>query len=174
MIVSIVDITERKQTEERLRFLSTHDLLTGLYNRNFFEAELERLQNSRQSAINIMVADVNGMKETNDTYGHEAGDDLLRRTAQVLKQSFRKEDVIARIGGDEFVVLFAGNISVAEAVRRVKKCLDEHNLWNDNLPLSLSIGAAARSQGEHLHEVFKKADQQMYQEKARAHRRKSG
>ena len=170
VIVSIVDITESKQTEERLRFLSTHDLLTDLYNRNFFEAELERLQDSRQTAINIMVIDVNGMKTANDSYGHEAGDDLLRRTAQVLKTSFRKEDIIARIGGDEFVVLFTGAISDREAIRRVQECLEEHNQKTNRIALSLSIGATTCTGNDSLQEAFKKADQEMYQNKALFHK----
>jgi diguanylate cyclase (GGDEF)-like protein/PAS domain S-box-containing protein len=167
MIVTILDVTERKQAEERMRYLSTHDVLTGLYNRNFFETEMERLQNSRMEPVNVMMIDVNGMKSTNDTYGHAAGDELLRRSAQVLRMSFRKEDIIARIGGDEFVVLFHGSISIQDAVNRVKDCLAEHNHWYEGPALSLAIGAASGTKGSLLLELFKKADQQMYKEKVR-------
>jgi diguanylate cyclase (GGDEF)-like protein/PAS domain S-box-containing protein len=165
VIITILDVTERKQAEERMRYLSTHDVLTGLYNRNFFEAELERLQNSRIEPINVMVVDVNGMKSTNDTYGHSAGDELLRRTAQVLRMSFRKEDVIARIGGDEFVVLFTGTVPITESARRVQACLEDHNHWYDGAALSLAIGAATGGRGSSLVELFRKADQQMYGQK---------
>jgi diguanylate cyclase (GGDEF)-like protein len=168
VILTVADVTERRNTEERMRYLSTHDLLTGLYNRNFFEAELERLQNSRMEPVNVMVIDINGMKATNDTYGHAAGDELLRRSAQVLRMSFRKEDIIARIGGDEFVVLFHGSISIPDAVNRVKDCMAEHNHWYDGPALSLSIGAASGSKGSLLVDLYRKADQQMYKEKQRA------
>ena len=112
-----------------------------------------------------MMVDVNGMKSTNDTFGHAAGDELLRRTAQVLKLSFRKEDIIARIGGDEFVVLFQGSISLQEANQRVQDCLAEHNHWYHGAALSLAIGSASGIKGSSLIELFKKADQQMYKEK---------
>jgi diguanylate cyclase (GGDEF)-like protein/PAS domain S-box-containing protein len=167
IIVSIIDVTERKQAEDKLRYLSTHDVLTGLYNRNFFEAEMERLQNSRIEPTNLMMVDVNGMKSTNDTFGHTAGDELLRRTAQVLKLSFRKEDIIARAGGDEFVVLFQGSIPLPEAVGRVQECLADHNDWYHGPPLSLAIGTASGAKGSSLVELYKKADQLMYKEKLR-------
>ena len=172
VIVSIIDITERKQTEEKLRYLSTHDVLTGLYNRNFFEAEMERLQQGRQFPINLMVVDVNGMKVANDTYGHATGDELLKRTAQVLRAAFRKEDIIARIGGDEFVVLFTSSLPEKEAVRRLRDCIEEHNLWADGPTLSLAIGAASANRSQLLEDVFKKADQLMYREKIRSRRGK--
>ena len=173
VIVTIIDTTERKQVEERMRYLSTHDVLTGLYNRNLFEAELERLQDSRLGPINVMVVDVNEMKTTNDTYGHSAGDELLRRTAQVLKTSFRKEDIIARIGGDEFVVLFQGTISTQDAVTRVKDCLNDHNHWYEGPPLSLAIGAASGVKGSSMVELFKKADYLMYRDKSRSRKSRS-
>jgi diguanylate cyclase (GGDEF)-like protein len=153
---------------ERLRFLSTHDLLTGLYNRSFFEAALERLQQGRQFPVNIMVVDVNEMKTTNDTFGHAAGNELLQRTAQVLRPAFCKEDIIARIGGDEFVVLFTGPLDEGEAVRRVRECLEEHNLWSEGPRLSLAIGVASGTRTQQLVDVLKKADQQMYREKVRS------
>lgn len=99
------DITERKQMEEDLLRLSTHDILTGLYNRNFYEVELERLQISRLYPISIVIADMDDLKSVNDHFGHSAGDILLQRVANYLHQAFRAEDIIARIGGDEFAVL---------------------------------------------------------------------
>lgn len=170
VIVTITDVTDRRKSEEQLRFLSTHDVLTGLYNRNFFEAEVERLQNSRLEPVNVMMIDVNGMKAINDTLGHAAGDELLRRTAQVLKLSFRKEDVIARIGGDEFVVLFTGSVPIKQAVARVNECLNEHNLWYEGQPLSLAIGAVSGGKGSLLADLLRQADQLMYKEKMRASR----
>jgi len=114
-----------------------------------------------------MMVDVNGMKSTNDTFGHTAGDELLRRTAQVLKLSFRKEDIIARVGGDEFVVLFQGSIPLPDAVARVQECLSDHNDWYHGPSLSLAIGTAAGAKGSSLIELYKKADQLMYKEKLR-------
>ncbi|MDD5369776.1 MAG: diguanylate cyclase, partial [Anaerolineaceae bacterium] len=99
------DITDRKKVEDELRYLSTHDRLTGIYNRGYFEEELARLDHGRQFPVSVLMADVDGLKETNDTHGHQAGDELLRQTAEVLKSAFRAQDVVARIGGDEFGIL---------------------------------------------------------------------
>jgi GGDEF domain-containing protein len=102
--VSIVDITERKWTEERLRFLSMHDTLTNLYNRMFFETELTRLSKGRQLPISIIVCDLDNLKLVNDTYGHKAGDDIIKKTATLLQECFRCED-LCRLGVDEFAVI---------------------------------------------------------------------
>ena len=96
---------ERERAQEELKYLSIHDTLTGLYNRNFFMAEIERLERGRAFPISIVMADADHLKETNDRQGHPAGDALLKRIAQTLTIAFRAEDVIARIGGDEFAVL---------------------------------------------------------------------
>jgi PAS domain S-box-containing protein len=100
-----VDITDRKQNEEKLIFLSYHDHLTGLYNRRFFEEEMKRLNTARNLPISIVMADVNGLKMVNDSFGHAAGDDLLKRAAEFFRQGCREEDVLARIGGDEFAII---------------------------------------------------------------------
>lgn len=105
-IISIVrDITRRKAAEEKLRFSSNHDALTGLYNRAYFDEELGRINLGRKFPAIIMVADVDRLKEFNDRFGHAIGDELIRRAAAVLKEAFRFEDIVARIGGDEFCAL---------------------------------------------------------------------
>ena len=144
------DITERMRVEQSLRRLSTHDSLTGLYNRAFFEEELNRLETSRLCPVSIVMTDVDALKTTNDREGHAAGDELLRRTDAVLDAAFRVEDIIARIGGDEFDVLLLQ--TAAEAVRlAVDRCRMEINRQNDipgKPPLSLSMGAATAQKSE--------------------------
>lgn len=161
------DNTERKQAEIKLRFLSTHDTLTELYNRTYFEEEMVRLAVGRQYPISIIVVDVDGLKHVNDNYGHPRGDELLRRTAGVLRASFRQEDLVARIGGDEFGILLPNSDTAAAArgLERIRKFLASHNASNPGLQISLSVGAATAEAHESLTETYKRADQAMYLEK---------
>ena len=93
---------------------------------------MDRLQNSRRQPISILVLDMNGLKEINDTQGHAAGDDLLIVSAEVIRKAFRPDDIVARIGGDEFVVILpATNQETAlKIVARVKQVIDEYNQLN--------------------------------------------
>jgi len=165
-ISTIRDASERKRVESSLRHLSTHDPLTGLYNRGFFENELERLERGRQFPLGIVVVDVDGLKSINDALGHAAGDDLLKRTAAVLTRIFRAEDIVARIGGDEFAVLLPGAdaLIVAQVLSRVLDELDKQNASHP-FPLRLSMGSAMAKKGDPLAEVLRQADRQMYREK---------
>lgn len=157
------DITCRKEMEVTLRYDSTHDVLTGLYNRAFFDEQLERLAHSRMFPISIVMADVNGLKAVNDTLGHEEGDNLLRLTSQILLKAFRAEDIVARIGGDEFVVLLPStNKTVAE--KAVKRIMNYPEIINGQVSIAFGI-SSAENKGQ-LTEALKLCDEKMYQHKS--------
>lgn len=157
------EIAQRKNIEEQLRFQSIHDVLTGLYNRAFFEEELSRLEHGREFPVSIMVADVDDLKIVNDTQGHATGDELLRHTANILRAVFRTSDIIARIGGDEFAVLLARTDAPAidQMVSRVQAKLIEQNGQCPNLPVRISLGSATAEHGG-LVQALAVADQSMY------------
>jgi diguanylate cyclase (GGDEF)-like protein/PAS domain S-box-containing protein len=165
------DVTARQEAERRLTYLSLHDPLTGLYSRAYFEQEMQRLQGGRKGA-GVVLCDVDGLKLTNDTLGHDRGDVVLKAAAEVLRQSVRQGDMLSRIGGDEFAVLLPGaERGAVEAVAaRIRENVARYNAANPELPLSLSTGFAHDPQAS-SRELFKEADNNMYREKL--HRSKS-
>ncbi|MFN2341478.1 MAG: HD domain-containing phosphohydrolase [Halanaerobium sp.] len=120
------DISERKQKEREIKYLLYRDALTGLYNRRFFEEEMQRLDTKRQLPISLIMADVNGLKIINDSYGHDTGDQLLKKAAAILKNTVREEDILARQGGDEFAILLP-NTTAAE-VSKVLNRINQNKL----------------------------------------------
>jgi len=168
VLFSNLDITERKLAEERLTYISLHDIMTGIYNRAFFEEEVSRLSKSRSFPISILVMDMDNLKTINDQYGHQAGDLALQSIANIVKNCFRSDDVIARIGGDEIAVLLTGvDAEGAEnAKARINHAVQNHNQTRGtDIPLSVSIGCATAHAGDNLSEKFQKADTLMYEEK---------
>jgi diguanylate cyclase (GGDEF)-like protein/PAS domain S-box-containing protein len=164
----IRDVTEIKKVEDKLRYLSMHDPLTGLYNRAYFEEEMYRVESGRYDSAGIIMCDVDGLKLVNDALGHHTGDNLLIAAASVLKKSFREGDVVARVGGDEFAVLVTNSDSNAleKACRRIQDATARYNSANPALPLSVSLGFAV-SIGTPIiiSNLFKEADNNMYREK---------
>ena len=160
------DVTEEKEKQKKIEYLSYHDQLTGLYNRHFFEEELNRIDIEKSLPLTIAMADVNGLKLTNDAFGHEAGDLLLQSIAKVLKSECRADDIVSRIGGDEFVLLLPRtNYNQAELiVKRIYKAID--NQKNNSIVMSISIGWETKIQPqENIKEVLSKAEDHMYSTK---------
>jgi diguanylate cyclase (GGDEF)-like protein len=145
------------QRLDELRNMSTHDLLTGLYNRAYFNAEVERLARGRQFPISLIMAEVNGLKDVNDNQGHEAGDALLRATTRILLAAFRAEDVVTRAGDDEFAVLLpdTNRRAAIESVKRIRKCQKEANKADAGCAVSLSIGVATAERGDDIPRALK-------------------
>lgn len=165
----IRDITERKLVEENLRYRSTHDALTGLYNRFFFDEELSRLEENHRQPISMLMIDLDGLKAINDTQGHFTGDEVLRRAAQLVRACLRGEDLVARLGGDEFAVLLPNTrpTGMERIIQRIRRLLVKYNQKHPNLPFQISIGGATALPGQSLRKALEKADQQLYEEKRR-------
>jgi diguanylate cyclase (GGDEF)-like protein/PAS domain S-box-containing protein len=168
IILSSRDITDRKLLEQELRYLSAHDALTSLYNRTYFEEELNRLENGKYDPVGMMIFDLDGLKLVNDTMGHEAGDRLLKNFARILQKCFRQDDVITRVGGDEFAVLLpetSDKILVKIAVC-INNTVSEYNSINPSLPISVSMETAVRNDNRtSLRDIYKEADNRMYRTK---------
>lgn len=168
VIAFIRDITEQKQFEEKLKFMSMHDQLTGLHNRAYFEEEIGRLEKSREYPVTLISADLDDLKLVNDSLGHDAGDRLLAAAAEIMKQSVRGSDLLARVGGDEFVAILprTSQDEAEEVAARIRRNVEEYNINNEELPLGLSLGlSTAYNNKVPLHTIFKQADDYMYRDK---------
>lgn len=167
MVTASRDIHERKQTEERMIFMAEHDALTGLYNRSFFENQMRLLDMNLTVPVGLIICDLDGLKFINDTLGHQAGDDLLLASAEILVNSAPEDSIVARLGGDEFGVLlprYDDNLSSIVA-DNLRNAIAEYNITHPDI-LSISMGYATRMTPHvSLPAIYKEADQHMYREK---------
>lgn len=161
------DITERKKIDERLKYRSTHDSQTDLYNRAYFDAEIERIADGRHFPVSFITIDLDGLKLINDTRGHDAGDLLIKAAAQILRASFRAEDMIARVGGDEFVAVLtqSDTAAIKAAILRIRDCTSSYNSNYPDLPVSMSLGGATAANKDEISVALKQSDALMYADK---------
>ncbi len=160
------DVTEKKQKQKKIEYISKHDQLTGLYNRHFFEEELTKFDTGFNLPLTIVMLDVNGLKLTNDAFGHHAGDLLLKSVAKMLTSNSRKQDVVARIGGDEFVLLLPNTTEnqAVEITDAIYSAVKEEKM--ENIIISVSIGWETKANSTHnISEIFSKAEKHMYSKK---------
>lgn len=160
------EIMERNQSDLKNEYLSYHDVLTGLYNRRYFEEELIGFDIEKNLPISILVGDVNGLKLVNDAFGHDRGDELLKKAAAAILSCTREADLVARWGGDEFIV-FLPKTSSAEVDGIVSKMKESYGKEQiESLPLSISFGWETKTDAlEDIMKVLKTAEDYMYKHK---------
>ncbi|MBP1927314.1 diguanylate cyclase (GGDEF)-like protein [Sedimentibacter acidaminivorans] len=143
--------------------LSCKDKLTGLYNKSFLDEEIARLDTKRQLPISVIMGDINGLKLINDAFGHSMGDNALKKSARIMMNSFRTEDIISRVGGDEFIIILPKTTEeiASSIVDRIKNKFENNPL--DFIKLSISFGVATKEvASENIRDVLKKAEERMY------------
>lgn len=168
-VIAIVrDITGRKEMEGKLHYVALHDKVTGLYNRVYFEERLQQLTESHQMPIGIIMCDIDGLKLVNDTFGHQAGDNLLISAAHIIQKCVSGTGELARVGGDEFAIVLPNKTSaeVEGICHQIRETVSHFRNQSTEIPMSISIGLSMRSHPEQsMYDVFKAADDNMYREK---------
>lgn len=165
-IALINDLSEQHRREEEITYLIYHDKLTGLYNRTYFEQKLNEYNKEKYLPVSILMGDVNGLKMTNDIFGHRQGDEILVSIANILSIACRDEDIVARYGGDEFVILMP-NTTSDEAAKVCNNILHlcENRQDSENM-VSISLGYATKTSAlENLSDTLKVAENYMYRHK---------
>lgn len=165
-VVTFNDITESKKAQEQINYLSFHDSVTGLYNRHFLENELRRIDNNKNLPISIIYGDVNGLKLINDILGHEKGDELLKKTSEVLSRVCRDNDVVIRVGGDEFIILLNNTKSkdAKRIIERIKSELATEKI--SGIKGSISLGTDTKILPEQdIKTIINNAEEEMYRVK---------
>lgn len=156
------DYIYKKKILDKSNYL---DSLTGLYNRDYFYELLKKYDNPKYYPLTLLMADLNGLKVINDVFGHNSGDLALSKIAAIMKRMVRKEDVVCRVGGDEFAAILP-ETSYIDALAVVERIKSECNLNNIKyVKLNISIGIGTKSSNEDIYKVLNNADEMMYYKK---------
>jgi len=167
-VITFTDITERRQHEQQIEYMRCHDSLTGLHNRNCFEEKHTTMDVPENLPLSIIFADINALKLTNDIFGHSAGDELIKKSAEILKHACRESDIIARLGGDEFIIVLP-NTTADDAARIIGQIQLEFSQTKvEAMRCSISLGSCTKvHQEQSLNDTVVTAENQMYQDKTR-------
>lgn len=165
-VITFMDITDRKKKEDEIRYLSCHDILTGLPNRRCFEDNLIAMDTPDNLPLSVIFADVNGLKMTNDIFGHATGDKLIKKASEILMLSCRDNDLIARTGGDEFIILLprTNKENAEKILSRIKNEFLTARIAT--MKCSISLGSDTKiSSDQSVEEIISNAENQMYRDK---------
>lgn len=160
------DIREKRDRLNRISYLSNHDQLTGLYNRYYYEEQIEDMMKEENLPLTLAILDVNGLKLTNDAFGHLMGDRLLKILGNVLKEQCRRKDMIFRVGGDEFVIMMTNTLEedAKEIFTNIYRALEKVKL--ESIVISVSIGwATSTTIIENMDDIYTRAEEYMYRKK---------
>ena len=166
VVIVFRDYTEKWERLKRIEYLSFHDEVTGLYNRRFYEEELKRMDTKRNLPLSLIMGDVNGLKLINDSFGHEVGDELLRKTANAISKACRTDDIAARLGGDEFIIILPNSNSSdsRKVISRIQNFLKIESI--NGLGISISFGSETKTDiKQDINDIFKNTENHMYRHK---------
>jgi diguanylate cyclase (GGDEF)-like protein/PAS domain S-box-containing protein len=166
----IIDVTLQKKREEQIQYLNNHDLMTGVYNRHYFEQERERLQKPDFLPLSIIIGDINGLKLVNNAFGHLQVDSIIRKTAKILQSCCRDGDILARTGDDEFSILLPNTDAdaVTEILEKIKNAFNLYNqsITNDMYRINLSLGYGTKeTEKVDFGQIIARAQDHMYKNK---------
>jgi len=166
IVITFIDNSAKKRDEEKIRHLSYHDSLTGLYNRKYLEDEISRMDVASLLPVSVIYGDVNGLKLSNDIFGHSAGDELLKKSAEILKGVIGDRGIIARVGGDEFMVLLpnTGTDETLGMMAEIRKAYQKENI--EAIKTGISMGFdTCDSESQSIGRTVANAEFEMYKEK---------
>ncbi|MCE5197068.1 MAG: diguanylate cyclase [Negativicutes bacterium] len=166
-VITFTDITGRRKREAEIKYLSCHDTLTGLHNRRCFEENLKKLDNPDNLPLSVIFADINGLKMTNDIFGHSAGDALIKKSSEILMEACRKDGSVARVGGDEFVMILpkATNEDAMKVLSNIKDIFSDSRIAA--IKCSIALGSNTKTNSaQPIEEVLSSAENAMYKDKA--------